>query len=388
MSLLGAEDEIPLALKKAANAVLVALCNIKASHDSAIATENDKTIAEIIVRLCPRKASSSNILPGRCTAVTAMLSFVVEQCQPWCTNTVNTVLKLHQAKHILNALHAASTKSSVLHHIADFIQLGLVPEWWDSEVIIPLSVHDRESSNCTGEEVCPKSLGQLRFELAIGFSSLLLTAAWNSTRSLQQPEICQRLLNRLKKSPLNTPKLGCLYGSDQSMGLEYHAELLDLQSANEDLRARLEHETAQRMTLEHQLAQTKQLLAQEQLASTALQQYVEAAERAEWEAKQALRQSREDYVELLQEVDRRVQAIESEAIGEKVCYKAEMLGRETLLEQELDEAWASLEHKDKEMQLERQQRATLEAEAKDVQTHSDSKVGRWCSTSACNVANK
>jgi hypothetical protein len=374
MSLLGTEDEMPPALEKAANVVLVSLCDLRAVHDRPLAAENDETIAEIIVRLY-LKARASKVLPGKSTTLTTVLSFVVEQCQPWCTNTVNTFLQLHQATNILKALHAASTKSSVLHHIADFIQLGLVPEWWDSEATIPLSLEDRGSSNCIGEEVCPQSLDQLQIEVATSFSSLLLRAAWHSSESLQQSETCQRLLNRLNRSPSKTPDLACSYSPDQSMGLEYDGDVLVLRSANEDLTARVEQETTQRVALEDQLSKTRELLQQEKQATTALQQYLEAAEREGWEAKQALRQSKEDYVELLQEADRRVQAMESEAIGEKVSYKAEMMGRECELEQELDEALACMKHKDEKLQLERQQREELEAQTKMEQERTDSKVG-------------
>jgi len=374
MSLLGAEDEMPPALRKTANVVLVSLCDLRAARDKPLAAKNDQSIAEIIVRLYP-KARASNASPGKSTTVTTLLSFVVEQCQPWCTNTVETVLKLDQATNILKALHAASTQSSVLHHIADFIRLDLVPEWWDSEATIPLSLKDRGSSNCIGEEVCPQSLDHLQFEVATSFSSLLLTAAWHSSESLQQAETCQRLLNRLKRSPSKTADPACSYSSDQSMGLEYDGALLDLQSVNEELRARLEQEKTKRMALGDQLAETRELLQQEQQASTALQQYLEAAEREGWATKQSLRQSREDYVELLQEADRKVQAVESEAIGEKLGYKAEMLGREYELEQKLDEALACVKHKDEEVQLERQQREKLEAETKVAQAHTHSKVG-------------
>jgi hypothetical protein len=376
MSLLGSEDEMPPALRKTANVVLDSLCDLRTADDRPLAVPSDQSIAEIIVRLYP-KARASNALPGKSSTVTTLLSFVVEQCEPWCTNTVTTVLKFHQATNILKALHAASTQSSILHHIADFIRLGLVPEWWDSEATIPLSLKDRGSSNCIGEEVCPLSLDQLQFEVATNFSSLLLTAAWHSNESLEQPETCQRLLNRLKRSPLKPPDQACSHSPDQSMGLEYDGAVLELQSANQELtqlRARLEQETTQRMAVEEQLLKTRDLLQQEKQASTALQQYLEAAEREGWETKQALRQSREDYVELLQEADRRVQAIESEAAVESLVYKTDMLAREGELEEELEEALACVKHKDEELQLERQQREELEAETKVAQAHTNSQV--------------
>lgn len=373
--LLGAEEEMSQPLKKAAIAVLVALCNPQSGYESAIAAENDKAIAEVLVRLWSSKSGPNKTLPGNyAMVVTRMLMFVVEQCQPWRTNVVNTILKLHQAKNIMTALDSASHRSSVLLCVVDFIQLGYVPEWWDSEVTFLLSLRDGESGNCIGEEVCSRSLDQLRFELATSISSLLLTAAWHSSKSLQQPEACQRLLNRLKGTSFKALDLGCSYSAERIMGREYDGALLDAQAESEDIRARLEKETAQRMTLEGQLAQKKKLLEEEEQASDALQQYLEAAEREGFQATQALRQAREDYVELLQEADRRVQVTEFNATEEKLSYRTELLRREMDLEEELAEVRSTLEHKDKELQLERQQRANLEAETEMALAHSNSKV--------------
>ncbi|KAF7512285.1 hypothetical protein GJ744_001853 [Endocarpon pusillum] len=372
--LFGADSEMALSLKKVASAVLVAVCDPKSSHDSAVATGNDKAIAEILVRLCSSKASPNRTLPGKSAIVTRMLSFIVEQCQPWCTNAVNTVLKLHQAKSILSSLHSASNRSSILPYIVDFIQFGYVPDWWGSEVTFPLSLRDSEVVNCIGDEVCSDSLERLRLELATSFSSLLLTAAWHSGRSLQQPETCQRLLNRLKESSSGTSDTLCSYSCDHTMGLEYNVALIEAQTECEALRARLQNETAQRISLEDQLAQTKRLRKEEKDASNALENYLESAERECADMKDRLRQSREDYTELLADADRKVQAVEFKHVAEQVNYRAELLGREKELEMELEEVEFDLEHKEEELQLEKQKGENVEAEMKAALAQADGQI--------------
>lgn len=371
----GADNEMSLSLKKVASAVLVAVCDPKSSHDSAVATGTDRAIAEILARLCSSKASPNRTLPGKSAIVARMLSFIVEQCQPWCTNAVNTVLKLHQAKYILNSLHSASNRSGILPCIIDFIQLGYVPDWWGSEVTFPLSFRESEVVNCIGEEVCSDSLERLRLELATSFSSLLLTAAWHSGRSLQQPETCQRLLNRLKESSSRTSDTLCSYSCDPTMGLEYNVALIEAQEECEALRARLQNETAQRISLEDQLTQTKRLLREEKDASNALESYLERAERECADMGDRLRQSREDYTELLADADRKVREVEGKNAAEQVLYRAELLGREKKLEIELEEVELDLEHKEEELQLEKQKRENVEAEMKAALAQADGQVG-------------
>ncbi len=374
--LYGADDEMPLSLERVASAVLVAICDPKFSYDSAMATGNDKAITEILVRLCSSKATPNRTLPGKSAVVTRMLSFIVEQCQPWCTNTVNTVLKLHQAKNILNSLHIASDKPGVLPCIVDFIELGYVPDWWGSEITFPVSFRDTEVVNCIEEAaVCSESLEGLRLELATGLSSLLLTAAWQSSRSLQQPETCQRLLNRLKGFSSRPPDPVSSHSCNHNMPLEYNFAAIDAQAECRFLRARLSNELIQRGALSAQLSQTKRLLKEERDASHAIEQYLESAEQECADVGDQLRQARDDSRKILAEADRRVQEVKCKSAVQEVEYRAELLGREKELEKELEEAQITLEHKDKELQLEETKREKIEADTKAALAQADGEVG-------------
>ncbi len=370
-----AEDEMPLSLEKVASAVLVAMCDSKFSYNSAMATGNDKAIAEILVRLCSSKASPNRTLPGKSAIVTRMLSFIVEQCQPWCTNAVNTVLKLHQAKNILNSLHSASNRPGVLPYIVDFIELGYVPDWWGSEVTFSSSFRNSEVVNCVGEEICTKSLEGLRLELAKSLSSLFLTASWQSSRSLQQPETCQRLLNQLKRFSSRPPDTHSSYSCDHTMPLEYNVALIDAQAECRVLRSRILNEIAQRNALEAQLSETKRLLEEEKDASNTLEQYLESAERECYDTGDRLRHAQGEYVKLLAEADRRVQEVECKHAVQEVEYRSELLSREMELEKELEELQTTLEHKDEELQLAETKRENIEADMKAALALADGEVG-------------
>lgn len=375
--LVGLEKEMLPTLKKVAGAALVDLCDPKTGHDSAIAIGNEKIIADILVCLCPLIASPNSTVSGPCAVLTRMMSFIVEQCQPWCANAVNTQLRLYRAKTILKSLQSALNRSGILESIVEFVQLGYVPEWWDSEVAFPLLSQSDETMNCRGEEVCSKSLNQLRSELAIDFSSLLLTAAWHSSRSLQTPETCQRLLNRLRRPCRRGPNPHCSYGAEQIMGLK-DAGAPAVGDCDE-LGARLKSETAQRISLECRLAQSEKLLEEEQKANNVMQQDLEAAERECSDNAKALRLAKEDYQQLLREGDRRIQATESKFRHEELMYRADLLRRESELEDEVIELGSILKRKDEELQLEKQLRADLagEMEAASAQAkHQVSRCGR------------
>jgi hypothetical protein len=358
--LFGDQDKNPSALKKIASEVLAALCDSKFKDLNAMVTGNDKAIMEIMVCLSPQEAESSTSLPRRIAAITTMLSFIVEQCQPWCTNVVNTTLKLHQAKLLLRSLHSSLNRSGVLSSILEFIQRSNIPEWWDSEVTFSLSPHDNnESGNCMGEEACSRSLDQLRLELAIDFSSLLLAAAWQSSIPLP-PDTCQRLLNRLKGSFLGGSDLHCSYNSVQIMGLEYQAALLDAQDECKVLQDNLKNKTSRRMELENQLRQKEKLLAEEQQANNALKLNLETVMRESHRSEQALRSAREDYSELLADADRKVQETESKWREEELCLRADYLRREKELDDEMDEMWYAMEEKDEKLWAEQERQLEVE----------------------------
>lgn len=376
--LIGTENELLPSLKKVANTVLVALCDPKPSYESAIATRNDKAIADILLRLYPSKASPNRTISAKCAVLSRMMSFIVEQCQPWCINKLNTVLKLHQAKAILDSLHRIVNRSSVSLCIFEFAQLGYVPEWWDSEVTFPLSLQNGEVGNCIGEEICSKSLDKLRSELATSFSSLLLTVAWHSSKSLQNPETCQRLLNRLKRSALSAPDLSCSYSANQTMGLpEDTGALADAQAECQTLHELLENESAQRAILQDQVVQSQKLLEQERHASNALEQYLDSAEREGDETAKALRSAREDYAELLHNADRKVQATESKWRQEELFLRADYLRRESELEDEVEELRSLLERKDVELEHEKQRRATHDEGMETRLAQSQEQVGGY-----------
>ena len=372
--LLGAENEVLASLKKVASAVLVAFCDSKPSY-SAVATGHDKVITHIVACLWPSKASPDRMASGKCAVLTRMVSFIVEQCQPWSTNTVSSVLKLHRAKIVLDSLNAALSRSSLSLCIIDFIQLSYVPEWWDSELTFPLLAHEGDSGNCIGEEVCSKSVDRLRFEVARNFSSLLLTAAWHSSRALQNPETCQRLLNQLKGSSSRVPDLRCSYSAERIMGLEDTGALTEAQAGCEALRHRLENETALRTTLESRLAQSEELLEEERQASSALQQYLEGAERECSGTAKALQSAREDYVELLHDADRKVQATESKWRHDELLLRADYLRRELELEDQVHEMRFVLKRKDDELEREKVNRAALEEDMRAAVAGSRQQVG-------------
>ncbi len=159
------------------------------------------------------------------------------------------------------------------------------------------------------------------------------------------------------------------------MGLEFNVALIEAQTECEALRARLQNETAQRTALEAQLAQTKKLLEEEKDASNAIQQYLESAERECSDVGDRLRQAREDYAELLAEAARRVQAVEWKYVGEQVNYRAELLGREKELEEDLEEVESTLERKEEELQLEKQKRENIEVEMQAALAQAGGQVG-------------
>jgi hypothetical protein len=373
---MGVGNEMLLRLKKVASAVFFALCDSKSNSDSPMVTGNEKAITDILVCLCPPETSPNSILPGNDAIVTKMLSFIVEQCQPWCTTAVNTVLEIHHAKLLLKSLHSASDRTAIQSCIVEFIQLGHLPEWWDAEIAFPLSSQEGESGNCIGEQVCSESLDRQRFELAISFSSLLLTAAWRSSGSLQQPETCQRLLNRLRGSSLSAPNLLCSYSTSQTMGLEYDVTLIETRAECEDLRGQAKVEKAQRVKLQAQLAQSEKLLEEERDASNALQQYLESAEREGFKAAQELRCAKEDYVELLADADRKVHAVESEWREKELFSRADHFRREGELEDEVKGMRSTLDHKNEELHLEKQQRTELEGQMESSLAQSNGQVGR------------
>lgn len=362
IALLGPGNEISY-LRKVAFAVLVELCDPTSSYNSSVATGYDKTIADILVYLCPLNTNPNTTMSGAgagaSAVVTRMLSFIVDQCQPWCTNAVNTALQLHRAKNILKSLHSASNQHEISLGIIEFIQLGHVPEWWDSEVTFPLSLQDGEAGNCIGEEVCSRSLDLHRFELASSFSSLLLTAAWNFSKPLQQPETCQRLLNRLRGSSMRQSMLLCSYNTQKIMGLVDDGALIEVQIECKELQIRLANEQERRVVLEEQLAESEKLLMEEREACEAVQQYLESAEREGFQTSQALRSAREDYAELLADADRKVDALQLQWKDEELFLRADYLRREDELEEQVDEKRSMLVQREQELELEKQQRAEL-----------------------------
>jgi hypothetical protein len=373
---MGVEDEMLLSLKKVASAVLFALCDSKSNSDSPILTGNEKAITDILDCLCPPETHPNSTSPGNDAIVTKMLSFIVEQCQPWRTTAVNTVLEIHRAKILLKSLHSASSRTAIQSCIVEFIQLSHLPEWWETGIAFPLSSQEGESGNCIGEQICSESLERQRLELAISFSSLLLEAAWRSSGSLQQPETCQRLLKRLRGSSLSEPNLICSYSTDQNMGLESDVTLIETRAECEDLRGQLKDEKAQRVRLQVQLAQSEKLLKEERDASNALEQYLERAEREDFKAAQELRCAKQDYHELLADADRKVHAVENEWREKELFSRADHYRREGELEDEVNEMRSTLDHKNEELHLEKQRRTDLEGLMESSLTQSNGQVGR------------
>ena len=399
VSLLGAEFEMPSAIETIATAVLVELRE-NSSIENTMTTENGTVFADVLICLC----CSKDRVPETSKALARMMSFIVKQCQPWHTNAVNTVLKLHQAKSILNSLQIALSRHDISAYIIDFIEMDGLPEWWGSEVTFCLSPRNGETVNCSLEEVCSDSLDRLRSDLAFNFSSLLLTAVWQSSTSMQSVETCQRLLNCLKGPSLGKTISNCLYDTDTNdiMGLET-GTTSEAQAECEGLRARLKNEQTQRSSLEARLARIEKALDQECLASNALEQYLETAEREGFEAATALRSAREegfetaaalrsareDYQELLADADRRVEALEMKSMEEKILDKADFLRRETELEDELGEVRSTLQQKEEdlrrkeenlrrtgeELQHEKQNRANLATEMEAALGKSNEEVG-------------
>jgi hypothetical protein len=361
-------------LEEAVSTVLVDFCE-GFSVDNATATESDKAVGDLLVCLCFSEDSPQSTTPGRSRVFARLMSLIVED-QPWPTNGVNAVLRLYRARSILNSLRIALSQYDISAYIVEFIELGGLPEWWGSEFVFSLSPRDGEILNCTGEEVCSKSLSSLRSELATNFSSLLLTAAWHSGKPLRSPEACQRLLNRLKGPSSRETTLNCSYIADRVMGLQETGALTEAQTECRELRTRLQNEQTQRQSIEGRLAQSEKLLEEERQASNALQQYLEAAEREGFETGKALEAANENYQELLQEADRRVGVLESNFGLEGLMLKADFYGRETKLEDELDEIHSTLEQKKEEIQLEKQNRAILTAEMEAALARSNEQVGR------------
>jgi hypothetical protein len=373
---MGVENEMLLRLKKVASAVFFALCDSKPNPDSPIVTGNEKAITDILVFLCPPETSPNSTLPGNDATVTKMLSFIVEQCQPWSTTAVNTVLEIHHAKLLLKSLHSASSRTAIQSCIVEFIQLSHLPEWWDSEIAFPLSSQEGESGNCIGEQICSEALERQRLELAISFSSLLLKAAWRSSGSLQKPETCQRLLNRLRGSSLSEPNLICSYSTGQNTGLQSDVTLIETRAECEDLRGQLKDEKAQRVRLQAQLAQSEKLLKEERDASNILEQYLESAEREDFKAAQELRCAKQDYGELLADADRKVHAVENEWREKELFSRADHYRREGKLEDEVNEMRSTLDHKNEELHLEKQRRTDLERQMESRLAQSNGQVGR------------
>lgn len=365
-------------LVKVASKVLLDLCGDE-SIGSATATGNDKAVADVLTCLClcedenTAKTTTPDVLGN---VLARLMSFIVEQCQPLHKKVVNTVVKMHRARNILNSLHIAQSEYDISGFLVDFIHQGSLPDWWDSDATFSLSPSNGEVVNCKGEEVCSKSLDRLRSEVAVNFSALLLTAAWHSSKSLRNPETCQTLLSRLKGPSWGDTSLNCSYGAYIIMGLGDAGALTEAQADCGELRARLEDEQRQRSSIEGRLAQSEKLLKEERQASTALQQYLAVAERDGFEKGKALEAAKEDYQELLQEADRRVGVLESDFIREKLMFKADCYGREKELEDEMDEMRASLERKDEEVRLERQNRAILATELEVALGQSKEQVGR------------
>lgn len=357
-------------------AVLVTLCDSQCRVCCATLKRYDQAITDIVVCLYPSQDSAKNTESAECSVLTRMMSFVVEQCQPWHTNAVNTVFKFHQAKLILNSLQNALNRSGLAAYIIHFIQLGYVPEWWDSEIAFTSSFQVDEAGNCTGKEVCSGALDRLRLELAIDFSSLLLTAAWQSNRSPQSPGTCQRLLKRLKRSSSGQSNLFHCHTTGQIMGLQDAGVLNEAQIECKELRGQLHSSKAQRIVVEAQLTQSKKLLEEEQQASHAIQQYLEAAERECSEMTKALRAARDDYKELLQEADRRIRSLEDDFREKEVAFRADFCARETDLKDEADDVHCKLKRKDQELQREKEDRANLATEMEAALAHSNAQVGK------------
>lgn len=363
-------------IRKIASEVLVSLCDSECSSSSTITTENDRAIADLLVCLFPPKDSSGNTLASECAFLMSILSFIVDQCQPWQPGSVNAVFKLQQANIILRALYIALSESDILAYIVDFILLDSVPSWWDTEVIFPSSSENTKARNCKKEEVCSKSFDQLHSEVAISFSSLLLIAAWHSNRSLKNSETCQRLLNRLKGSSLKEASLVCSYNGHQIMGFEDIGARTEAQQECVELRERLDNETAQRISLEAQLAKTQKLLDEERDASSAVEQYCQDAERKAFDKSEALKSLKEDYRELLADADRKVKALEDHHRHHDLMLRAEYLGREAKLDAALEEAQDTIKQKEEELQRERDEKEKLSAETERVMAQLREEVGR------------
>jgi hypothetical protein len=376
ISLLGDGNEILLSLKSVASSVLVSLCETQGSIDSAIAPQNDKAITEILVCLYPPKSRAEITMPGECagSAAATMMSFIVDQCQPWPRNNVTAAIRLHQARILLNALHGALTRSGISAEIVDFIELGGVPEWWESGFTFSSSPRTSEVANCAEEQTCSYSLDQVRSRIASDFSSLLLTAAWNADRAVQNRETCERLLNRLRSTTSREHHLFCSYSNNDTMGLTQLNPIPNRPTEADKLQAELEKEIQRRNELELQITQYEKLVGEERQANDALKRYVVTVERASEQKSRALEDERQNYRELMADADRRVQIVVWRENEEQILLKAKHFAREGKLESEIDDLEMTLEKKEEELQHEKQGRekvlageeAALEKAKKDV----------------------
>jgi hypothetical protein len=379
ISLLSGANETLQSLRKVASSVLVSLCDPKHSIDSAIALENDKAVVEILVCLYPAKSSVEITLPGeRASPVAAtMMSFIVEQCQPWPRNNVTTALRLHQARILLYALHGALTRSRRSAEIVDFIELGGVPEWWEFGFTFSSSPWTSEAANCAEEQTCSYSLDRLRSGIASDFSSLLLTAAWNADRAVQNPETCERLLNRLRSTTSREHHLFCSYNNNDIMGLTQLNPTPKRPTEADKLRAELEKETQRRNDLEVLLTQYEKLVGEERQANDALKRYVATVERASEQKSRALEDERQNYRELMADADRRVQTVVWRENEEQILLKAKHFAREGKLESEIDDLEMTLEKKEEELQHERQDREKILAEEEAASEKAKKDVGAY-----------
>jgi hypothetical protein len=340
-----------------ANGALAALCEPVNTIEIAATTTSYKTIADLLTLLWPSK-DNAKVVPSGQPVITKILTFIVDQCQPWHTNDVSTALKLNHAKSLLKALHESLPRSSIAIAIIAFIQLGYVPEWWDSEIHFQSSEQKTQDSNCFGDQICTEAIDKLRLEVANSFSSLLITAVWHGTALTSKPDTCHRLLNQLRNSSPVCSSFTCSYIEKVKMGYPEHDEALAEACAERDnLRYLLETEKAEKHALEERLDQSEKLLGEERECTLVQQRYLEEAQNeyyakvkeledsenayrdlmAEAGAKaKALEDSYDDYRELMADADRKVLEVENRHTEQDLMLRSDHCAREQELEDEID----------------------------------------------------
>lgn len=373
-SLLGADNRTSNFLE-VESAALIALCDSNHRGDESVfySTESGESLAVVLHDLY-----ASNDELDQCTASATcrvhmeMMSFIVQQCQPWQTQAVKTILKVCRAKLILKSLRGLLDRPRVLLHTVEFVQRGYLPDWWDVDTS-PAFLANSQAGNCLSEEVCSKSLDALRVELASDFSSFVLTAAWHSNHSLQNSETCRRLLDQLRRHPSSGQDQLCSYNANHETGQRATVPSAEVQRECDELRTQIQSEINQRSSLEAQLAHKEELLQQERLATKSIDEYLQVAHRDCFETSKALASAKERYRELAADSNRRVRDLDARFREGEMAYRADLLARETDLENRLDEAWGRLKESEEELRRERDDRArlTVETESSIARSHQE-----------------